>query len=384
VPVTHRDAASAVAFVTGHNDPEAPQGSGRLDWGALARFPGTLVVYMGVTRLEALCRTLVRLGKPPETPAALIASGTLPSQRTVAATLADLPAKVAAAGLGPPALLVVGAVVARREGLNWFEHLPLFGQRVVVTRPADESGRAAASLEALGAEALLAPTVTIGPPVDFAPLDGAIDRLGEFDWVAFTSGNGVRYFLDRLELRGLDLRALGPLKLAAIGPGTAEALARSRLKADLVPDEYRSEALAAALAERAAGCRILLARADRGRAILRDELSRVAAVEQVAVYRNADAESLPDAVMDCILDGSVDWITLTSSAITERLFALLPEPARLQLGGSIRLASISPVTTAAARRLGWEVAAEAATYTWDGLIEALVARVTADRQAAER
>src|SRR5262249_16286693 len=158
-------------------------------------------------------------------------------------------AKVAEAGLGPPALLVVGVAVARRDRLNWFEGLPLFGQRVVVTRPADESGRAAASLEALGAEALLAPTVTIGPPDDLAPLDDAIPRLSTFDWLVFTSGNGVRYFLNRLELRGFDLRALGPLKLAAIGPGTAEALARNLLKADLVPDEYRSEALAAALAD---------------------------------------------------------------------------------------------------------------------------------------
>src|SRR6185437_10972765 len=162
------------------------------------------------------------------------------------------------------ALLVVGEVVARREALGWFEGLPLFGKRVVVTRPADEAERAAASLEALGAEALVAPTVTIGPPEDVAPLDRAIDRLGEFDWLVFTSANGVRYFLDRLESRGRDLRALGHLKLAAIGPATAEALARYRLRADLVPDAFRSEALAEALAGAAAGQRILLARADRG------------------------------------------------------------------------------------------------------------------------
>ena len=375
IPVTHREAASAVAFVTGHHDPEADDG--RLDWKALAKFPGTLVVYMGVTRLEALCRTLVRLGKPPETPAALVGSGTLPNQRTVAATLADLPAKVAGAGLGPPALFVVGEVVTRRAGLNWFEERPLFGRRVVVTRPADESDRAAASFEALGAEVLVAPTVTIGPPDDPAPLDRAIDGLDRFDWLVFTSGNGVRFFLDRLEARGRDLRALGHLKLAAIGPATAEALAHYHLKADLVPDEYRSESLAAALVDRAAGSRILLARADRGRTILKDELERVAEVEQVAVYRNADAATIPEAVAARIAEGSVDWITLTSSAITERLHALLPESARGRIGSEIRLASISPVTTAAARRLGWDVAAEASVYTWDGLVQAVVA---ADRR----
>jgi uroporphyrinogen III methyltransferase/synthase len=374
VPVTHRDAASAVAFVTGHDDPEATGGRGRLDWDALARFPGTLVVYMGVTRLEALCRTLVRRGKPADTPAALIEAGTLPRQRTVAATLADLPRKAAEANFGPPALLVVGDVVARRPALRWFEERPLFGRRVLVTRPSDEAGRAAADLEALGAEVLLAPTVTIGPPADPSGLDRAIDRLDEFDWLVFTSANGVRYFLDRLRDRGRDLRALGRLKLAAIGPATAEALAAFRLRADLVPDEYRSEALAASLAERAAGRGVLLARADRGRTLLKDELERVARVEQVAVYANADADALPPAVAERLAEGSVDWITLTSSAITERLHALLPDRARPLVGRSIRLASISPVTTATAERLGWHVAVEAREYTWPGLVQALTDR----------
>jgi len=379
VPVTHREAASAVAFVTGHHDPETPEGRARLDWEALARFPGTLVVYMGVTRLEALCRTLIRLGKPAGTPAALIESGTLPRQRTVAATLADLPAKVAEAGLGPPALLVVGEVVSRRPALRWFESRPLFGQRVVITRPSGESDRSASALEALGAEVLVAPTVTIGPPEDFGPVDRAIDRLGEFDWLVFTSGNGVRYFLDRLDARGRDLRAVGHLKLAAIGPATAEALARFRLRADLVPDEFRSEALAAALAGQVEGRRVLLARADRGRAVLKNELERVADVEQVAVYRNADADAIPPGVVARISDGTVDWITLTSSAITERLHALLPEPARRRIGTTTRLASLSPVTTAAAERLGWGVAAEAAVYTWDGLIRSLTGKVAEGR-----
>jgi uroporphyrinogen III methyltransferase/synthase len=242
----------------------------------------------------------------------------------------------------------------------------------VVTRPSDEADRAASALEALGAEVLLAPTVTIGPPDDFGPLDRAIDRLGEFDWLVFTSGNGVRYFLDRLEARGRDLRALGRLKLAAIGPATAEALARFRLRADLVPDAYRSEALAEALAGQAAGRRVLLARADRGRAVLREELEKVAEVEQVAVYSNADAPSLPAEVADRIAEGSVDWITLTSSAITERLHALLPGPARRRVGTTVRLATISPVTSSAARRLGWEVSAEAREYTWDGLVQAML------------
>lgn len=380
VAVTHRDVASAVAFVTGHHDPEAPEGDHRLDWSALAKFPGTLVIYMGVTRLDALCRTLIRLGRPAETPAALIASGTLPRQRTVAATLADLPSQVAESGVGPPALLVVGEVVARRGPLTWFENLPLFGRRIVSTRPLDESGASSATLEALGAEVLSAPTVTIGPPEDWSPVDRALGRLREFDWLVFTSGHGVRYFLDRLESLGGDLRALGSLKLAAIGPATAEALARYHLRADLVPEEFRSEALASALVKRAAGTRLLLARADRGRAVLREQLERVAQVEQVAVYRNADAESIPAEVIARIVSGSVDWVTLTSSATAERLHALLPDEARLAIGRNVRLASISPVTSETALRLGWEVAAEAEEATWEGLVRALVKASKLDRR----
>jgi uroporphyrinogen III methyltransferase / synthase len=369
IPLTHRDVASAVAFVTGHDDPESP--TGRLDWGALAQFPGTLVVYMGVTHLGGLCRTLIRFGKSPDTPAALVESATLPRQRTVSATLADLPRKVAEASLGPPALCIIGEVVSRRSALAWFEKKPLFGQRIVVTRPLDASDHSPAILEDLGAEVLAAPTITIGPVDDSSALDSAIDRLTSFDWLVFTSAHGVTYFLDRLEAKGRDLRALGHLKLAAIGPATAQALARYRLKSDLVPDESRSETLAAALVEQAAGQRLLLARADRGRPILKEELEKVAFVEQVAVYRNADAEALPTFVLDRIAEGTVDWITVTSPAITERLHALLPEPARRVIGSSIKLASLSPVTSSAAERLGWRVAIEARVATWEGLVQVI-------------
>jgi uroporphyrinogen III methyltransferase/synthase len=382
VPLTHRDAASAVALVTGHDDPEAPDRPdadrpGRLDWPALARFPGTLVIYMGVTRLPGLCRTLMREGKAADTPAALIASGTLAQQRTVVGTLADLAGRVADARVGPPALLVVGAVVDRRAALDWFERLPLFGQRIVVTRPQGEADGAAEALEALGAEVLIAPTVEILPPGDLAPIDRAIAALSSFDWLVFTSGNGVRFFLDRLESLGHDLRALGSLRLAAIGPATAEVLRGYRLRADLVPESFRSEALSEALSTRVAGRRVLLARADRGRTLLKDELERIAHVEQIAVYRNADVAALPPAVLDRLAAGSVDWITLTSSAITERLHALLPDEARGRIGREIRLASLSPVTTATANRLGWPIAAEAESATWPGLVRALADRVAA-------
>jgi uroporphyrinogen III methyltransferase / synthase len=381
IPVTHRESSSAVAFITGHGDPDCDTGPGRLDWSALARFPGTLVVYMGVTHLAAICRTLISQGKAGNTPAAVIESGTLPCQRSWVGTLETIAEIGHSAGVRPPALLVVGSVVELRTKLEWFEKLPLFGQRVVITRPRQDAFRAASVLEHLGAEVILAPTVEVRALADPKPIDGAIDRLGEYDWLVFTSANGVRFFMQRLEERGRDLRALGHLKLAAIGPATADVLAGFHLRADLVPESYRSEALAEALGRIASGQKILLARADRGRTLLKDELDQLAAVDQVSVYENLDAESLPDAVIERILDGTVDWITLTSSAITERLHALLPESARRRVGREVRLASLSPVTSATASGLGWDVAVEASEFTWDGLVNALVQRIAEDRRA---
>ncbi len=327
---------------------------------------------------------MIRLGKSGDTPAAVIQSGTTASQRTLVATLDNLATVALSSAIRPPALLVVGSVVNLRSELAWYETLPLFGQRIVVTRPRHEAIRAAAPLEALGAEVLLAPTVELQPVTDPGPLDVAIDNLGAYDWLVFTSAAGVRFFMQRLHDRGRDLRALGPLKLAAIGPETARALAQFHLRADLIPKTFRSESLAEALAKVAAGAKVLLARADRGRTILKDELTRLARVNQVAVYHQADCDALPEPVLSRIAEGSVDWITLTSSAITARLYELLPERDRLRMGREIRLASLSPVTTQAAANLGWQIAAEALEFTWDGLVEVLVTSTRASSQLPAR
>jgi uroporphyrinogen III methyltransferase/synthase len=387
IPVTYRGLSSAVAFVTGHEDPEGkaePETASveqmRLDWSALARFPGTLIVYMGVTNLASICRTLRKEGKHGATRAAVIETGTTPSQRVFEGTLATIADIARSHEVHAPAIMVVGPVVDRRRELSWFESLPLFGQRIVVTRPIDEAVRIAPGLESLGAEVLLAPTVQILPIADFGPLDLAIGRLHDFDWLVFTSSNGVRFFFERLMNLGVDLRAIGHLKLAAIGSATAQTLARYHLRADLVPDSYRSEALAEALVYPAAGKHVLLARADRGRTLLNEELARVADIHQVAVYQNADAEELPELVARRIEAGEVDWVTLTSSAIAERLHALLPAAARRLVGRQVRLAAISPVTSAAVSKFGWEVAVEASVYTWEGLVRALVDRVASERR----
>ncbi|GAC1318165.1 MAG: hypothetical protein NVSMB14_16140 [Isosphaeraceae bacterium] len=333
-----------------------------------------MVFYMALRRLSRICAALIRDGMPESTPAALIQNATVPSQRGAIGTLSNLPEIAAASGIGSPAILIVGAIVRRHPGLDWFERLPLFGRRILVTRPREDSERAAEDLEHLGAEALLAPMVEIKPLEDFEALDQRIARLGDFDWLVFTSSNGVRHFMERIFALGRDVRSLGTLQLAAIGPTTAEALAEYHLKADVVPDSFRSEGLAEALRSRVSGLRVLLVRADRGRTLLLEELRPVtSSIEQIAAYRNVDIGELSPKIIARIESNSIDWITLTSSAITERLHALLPASCRPRIDREILLASISPVTTSAANRLGWSIDVEATRHDWPGLIQAIVA-----------
>ncbi len=369
IPVTHRGFASAVTFVTGHEEPGTQPS--RVDWRALAALPGTLVAYMGVGRLASICEALIQGGRESSTEACVIQNGTLNSQRTVVGTLASLPGLSSDAAVAAPALLVVGQVVSRRESLSWFENRPLFGQSVVVTRPAEEGGASISSLEALGAEVLLAPTVQILPVESFSEIDGAIARLPHLDWVVFTSANGVNHLLKRVFAGGRDARAFGRCRIAAIGPRTADALAPFGLRADLVPKLSRSEGLAEELLNQVRGKSVLLARADRGRVLLDEEFRKVASVEHVTVYRNVDSPCLPPGLDDRIASGTIDWITITSSAIVERLFELLSARARARVGETVKLASLSPLTTAAANRLGWKVEAEAETTTWEGLVRVL-------------
>ncbi|HEX4147666.1 MAG TPA: uroporphyrinogen-III C-methyltransferase, partial [Pirellulales bacterium] len=264
ISLTHRGLASAVAFVTGQE--QDGKSSTGIDYAALARFPGTLVFYMGVTSAASWSQELIAAGKSAATPVAVVRRCSWPDQQTLRATLGTLAARVAQEHLRPPAIVIVGDVVSWDENASWFTARPLWGQRVLVTRPAEQAAAARDLLEELGAQVLVRPGIEILPPADWAPVDAAIAKLAQFDWLVFSSANGVAFFLDRLAAGGGDLRRLGQVKLAAIGSGTAEALAGYRLRADLVPPEYRAEALASALVERAAR-RVLLVRASRGREV---------------------------------------------------------------------------------------------------------------------
>jgi uroporphyrinogen III methyltransferase / synthase len=371
IPLTHRVYASAVALVTGHENPAKPESA--LDWAALARFPGTLVIYMGMSRLAVIVRTLLEHGKPADTPAAVVQRATTGEQQTVEAPLARLPGAVQAAGLCAPAVTIIGAVVNLRAHLAWFEQRPLFGKRVLVTRPRHQAADLVHRLEQLGAVVFVLPAVAIQEPADWAPVDRALARLSTYQWLVFTSSNGVHAFLKRLRSIGRDLRALGGIRLAAIGPGTAEALESYHLHADLVPAVFDSEHLAAALKDAAAGQRLLLARADRGRDLLREELARVAEVEQVAVYSQVDAVAAEGEALDALRRGEIDLVTVTSSNIARALVAALDLPCRARLeSGAVKLASISRVTSDAIRALGLPVAGEATEATTAGVVASVV------------
>jgi uroporphyrinogen III methyltransferase / synthase len=372
ISLTHRSCASAVAFVTGHENPHKPESI--LDWNALARFPGTLVIYMGMSRLERIVASLLSAGKDPRTPAAIVQHATLGQQRTLAAPLHELADRARDEGLAPPALILIGHAVGLRDQLAWFEQRPLFGKRVLVTRPRRQAGALVERLVDLGAVPYVLPAVDIRAPADWASVDDAIRAFEKYDWLVFTSANGVEALLDRVKTLGFDLRLLGKVRIAAIGPKTAEALAGFHLRADLVPARYQSEDLAAALrSEIKPGQRVLLARADRGREVLREELAEHCVVDQIAVYAQADAVEVDDEVMNALRRGEIEFVTLTSSNIARSLLNRLDATCKRRIeAGEIKLVTISPVTSAEVRKLGFAVTAEAAQATMEGMIDALI------------
>ncbi len=381
LPLTHRFHSSAVAFVTGHELPNK-QGN-RLDWKALAAFPGTLAIYMGIARLPVIVSELLKHGKPADTPAGIIERASTGEQRSVFATLSVLEEARRGAGLEAPGLILVGSSVAQRSPRPWWESRPLFGQRVLVTRPSHQAAGMVRKFEHLGAVVTRLSSVEICEPADLGPLDRTLEQLrdGEWDWLVFTSANGVHALLRRLDAIGRDLRDLARVKLAAIGPKSAEALREYRLRADVVPEAtYSSEGLAEALAQHVAGQRVMLARANRGRAFLREQLSKIAMVEQVTVYQQVDMP-VPDAsVLDALRRGEIRYVTLPSSNIARGILASFDDTIRGRVErGEIRLVAISPETGNAIRERGLLVAAEATTFTEDGLIQSVIDLVSAER-----
>ncbi len=401
IPVTHRDDASAVAFVTGHEDPEKQETA--LDWEALARFPGTLVFYMGVKRLAANAAALIEAGRDADEPAAAVERGTMPGQRTVVATLGTLAEAVEGEGVGAPALIVVGPAVERRESLAWLERRPLHGRRVVVTRARAQASGLAATLRGLGAEVVELPAIRIEPRLNSEEVRAALGRIGEYELICLTSPNGAHLLFEALEKAGLDARAFGQAPkqkqvrgggagaaatvevqggaagpgsvsdrsetiVAAIGPGTARALSEHGIAADVVPERFVAEALVEALAGvEVEGRRVLVARAAEARDVLPDALrERGAEVDVVALYETVREQPEPEAVEAA---QGADYVTFTSSSTVRNLTEALGD--RFPRGA--RVVSIGPVTSDAARAAGLEVDVEAERHDVDGLVAALEA-----------
>jgi uroporphyrinogen III methyltransferase/synthase len=358
IPVTHRDAASAVAFVTGHEDPAKPDSV--LDWRALAAFPGTLVVYMGVRTLEAISAALIAGGRSPSQPAAIVERGTLPRQRVVVATLSTIASVATREGIRAPAISVFGEVAALHERLDWLGARPLTDRTVAVTRARAQSSGLAQRLRELGAIVVEAPAIRI------VPIDGPAPELAEYDLVCLTSPNGVRLLFERLRAAGRDARALAGAAVAAIGPGTARALAERGVIADVVPERFVAEGLVEALAEIPV-TRALIARAAVARDVLPDALrQRGAHVDVLELYQTV-SEPLSGRQREAV--AAADYVTFTSSSTVEFFF----EQAGDAVAQQARLISIGPVTSDALRTRGHEPDVEAERHDIDGLIDALVA-----------
>ncbi len=365
IPVTHRDAASAVAFVTGHEDPEKPDSA--LDWDALARFPGTLVFYMGIRNLPLIAERLTGAGRDGTEAVAVVERGTHPGQRTIVDTLDGIAARVEAEEIRPPAITLVGAVAELRETIAWLERRRLHGEVVAVTRARAQASGLAARLSELGAEVVETPAIRIEPRPVEGELREAIERIEEYALICLTSPNGVRLLFDALGAGWRDARALAHATVAAIGPGTAAALREHGIRADVVPERFVAEALVEALEPVAVeGRRVLVARAAEARSVLPDALrARGAEVDDVALYETR-AEQLTDADRERLERAT--YVTFTSSST---LRFLLESGARPPAGA--RIVSIGPVTSATAEEHGLGVDVEAERHDIDGLLDALKA-----------
>lgn len=372
IPLTHRDHTSTVAFITGHEDPDK-ETSG-ISWDSLATGVGTLVFLMGVGNLVKIASSLMEHGRSPKTPVALIRMGTVPEQRTVTGYLDDISEIAERERIRPPAVMVVGDVVHLRKQLNWFEGRPLFGRRIVVTRAREQASDFVSALRERGAQCLEFPTIKVMPPRSWEGLDRSIRRLENYHWLVFTSVNGVKCFFDRLKALERDVRDLKGLKIAAIGPATAEVVTSKGIRIDLIPGEYRAEAVVEALKKQAIkGKRILLARAQEAREVLPQELEALGAVvDVVEAYRTVKPEGDKEQILERLRRGDIHMVTFTSSSTVANFVDMFQGEPLLDWLDKVAVACIGPVTAERAAEKGMKVSLVAPEYTIPSLTQAIV------------
>ena len=375
VPLTYPGGGDTLTFVRGNEDEGKTRAS--VDWTSLARLDGTIVCYAGPDQLPHMLNALVSHGRSIDDSAALIYDGTLPTQQTTLGSLGDIAQSVKQSNDRRTAILVVGRVAALREHLRWFDSRPLFGKRILITRPREQAAEFVHQLEALGAQPIEAPMISIAPPADWGPLDEVCRRGGEFDWIVFSSGHAVDAFMTRLLASPLDLRSLNGTRLCTVGPATGERLARFGLKVDLIPAESRAEAVVHAIAEAGpvSGQKVLLPRGDIGREVIGDELrKRGADVTEVIAYRTVSLDFERDGAPDIyrmLLDRNIDVVTFTSPSAVRNFVELLgPEPAADLLQSTV-VASIGPVTAEAATQYKIHSTIVPPQYTIAALVDAI-------------
>ncbi len=371
IPVTHRDMTSSFAIITGHERPGKNTSSVR--WEQIATGVGTLVFLMGVENLSNIVHNLLMHGRSSETPCAVIRWGTLPDQQVVTGVLADIEDKVEKADLKPPAILVVGEVVRLRNELMWFENRPLFGRRIVVTRSREQASRLSSMIEEFGGQAIEIPAIRVVPSQDMSLLYCSLEMIESFQWLVFTSVNGVKIFFEEMGKTNKDIRDLKGLQIAAIGPATAQALRNRGLIVDVIPEEFRAEGLSEDLKNRVKpGSRVLLPRARGARDILPEVLRSCGAeVTEVGLYE-AVAEEVSPENLRVLTEGRVDAITFTSSSTVKNFVKILGEENLRKTIKTAKVVCIGPVTAATAREIGIRVDKVARDYTIPGLVEALL------------
>lgn len=369
IPLTHRGLTSTVAFITGHEDPTKDKSD--IDWQALAGI-GTLVFLMGVKNLGLITEALIAHGKPADTPAALIRRGTTPQQEILTGTLATIVGLAQSNNFKPPAILVVGKVVDLRDTLRWFDEKPLFGKGIVITRPEKQADDLAVLLEREGARAIHFPAIKITPPQDLRGLDAALDKLDTYNWLIFTSANGVQYFFARLLELNKDIRELKGIKICCIGPATAKQITSRGLKVDLVPEKFIAEGILKSFDQmNLQGQKILLPRAAEARDILPEGIKKTgAAVDVVTVYETVNSGKKKEELEKLIKADEIDVITFTSSSTVTNFLKIMGKD--FSFPPQVKVACIGPVTEATARKAGLNVDIRQEEYTMDGLVQALV------------
>ncbi len=375
IPITHRDYTASVAFLTGHEDPNKE--SSNIDWAKLATGVGTLVVYMGIKNLPVIVDNLIRHGRSPETPVAVVRWASTPQQQSVVGTLATITRVVAEAGIRPPSLIIVGEVVKLRSTIDWFEKRPLFGKKIIVTRTREQASELVAGLEEQGADCLEFSTINIKPVNSYAILDEELERLREYHWILFTSLNGVKYFFARLYSKGMDARDLRGPEIAVVGKSTADLLLQYGVNADLIPTVFTGEGLAESLLDQGVeGRNILIPRALHAREILPETLRGAGAQVTVApVYQNCPAEGDREGLRQELAEGKVQMVTFTSSSTVRNFIAMLApsdQQELRQLLAGVDIAAIGPITGKTVTDMGLKVHVQPDKHTIPELISAII------------